>query len=180
MLATVDWAAIGGIAAVVVALFTGLTALITYLQHRHELAVTGWRNPIRIRRPSRLSGVKLAIPRTLETAPVPEEESEAHRELALQIFNRSAVPQVVMFDKRKTRVRFPRRVRAQLVTTGFEVSPHSGGIVFLVMKGEWSKAHHSPNGMVLCFVTIRAGTNTGHKIRRRLVLSVGRPFGQRP
>jgi len=163
---------------VVVAAFTGITAVITYLQHRHTLAVTGWKNPIRIRRMSRLSGVELKIAVALPHPPIWAQDADRYRAVRFQLFNRSDSEQTVMFDNRKTRIRLPRRTQSSLVTTGFSVPAHVGGLVELILQGDWSERHqHELRG--LCVLKVRAATTTGHTIRKRFLVSVAEPVDQR-
>jgi hypothetical protein len=137
MLAHINATTVAEYAAVVVAVFTGTTAVITYLDHRHALAVTAWRNPIRIRGTSYTSRLPLEPIRLMVDHRIPQAEAVAHRVACFQIFNRSAVAQAISFDERKTRIIWPRRIESSLVSRGFEMGANTGGLAELIIQGKW-------------------------------------------
>lgn len=159
-IAGTDWARIGGIAAITVAVFTGITAVIAALAYRHGRTVAGQRWPLRIRNAS--ASRFLMNPIVVSPAQVDSGEWDQHRMVLVHIYNHSDSEQYFgVLDK--CRVVWPRRPkpRAHVMHAGYGLPPHGGGVMAVVLGnggGEWPKSK--------CWVWLRLVTSSGFRQRR--------------
>src|SRR5438067_973236 len=94
-----DWMLIG---ILLTALFTGIVAVGTVMLYRHERQLVGVRRPIKIGRPKPV-GVH-RFPDEDDWEHISDAIKPIFRVVTLYIYNRSAVPQTITFDSRKSRV----------------------------------------------------------------------------
>jgi hypothetical protein len=134
-----DWARIGGIAAICVAAFTGLTVVLQYLSNRHDRTITGYRRPFRIRSAS--SAMFLMVPIVVTPAEVASDAWRHHRMILVHIYNHSDSQQFFGMEP-ACRVVWPRgpRPRPSVVRAAYALPAHSGAVMAVVLTnggGDW-------------------------------------------